>query len=408
MKSIFKQASWLVFAQFLARIVGFFYTIFLARNLGVENFGLYSVVLAYFSLFSSISEFGFNRYLITELAVDKLKIPKLLLSICLLRTTIVSILFAIFAVVLYFLDPEKIRVSLVLLATLAVFPQALAFTIDSIFVALKKLEYSAFAMVGLSFSTAFMGVIFILSGLDIMGAVLTLVFGQIIYFLILWIFLKKQKINLDFKINLKTLKDIAWGSFPYGFIGVLGLLYFKIDTLILNYLKGNYDSGIYSAGYKFLESLIFMPSALSMALFPNIVSLINTDPKRVYRIYIKSTIFLFLVSIIIVGAYLVFLPMIISYFLPQYARAIEVIRILSLTIPFMFMISPQGIILFSDKKFLKFLTVISVFNLIINISLNFYLIPKSGYLGSAWSTLVSDALGFVVFFFYIRVKLLKK
>lgn len=407
MRNILKQSSVLFLAQALTRIIGFFYTIFLARNLGVSNFGLYSVVLAYFSLFSSISEFGFNRYLVTEVAVDKLKIPQLLFSIGLFRITVVSVLFAIFATLLYFLDPEKIRVSLVLLATLAVFPQALAFTIDSIFVALKKLEYSALAMVALSISTAFIGIIFILSGLNIKGVVMALIFGQIIYFLTLVIFLKAQKVKLDTTVSLKLLKKIIWGSFPYGLIGVLGLLYFKIDTLILNYLKGNYDSGIYSAGYKFLESLVFVPSALSTALFPNFISLINKDPKRVYRIYIKSTIFLFFLSIIIVGAYLFFLPLVITYFLPQYVKTIEVVKILSLTIPFMFMISPQGIILFSDKKFLKFLTVISIFNLVLNISLNFYLIPKFGYFGSAWSTLVSDVLGFVVFFFYIRVKLLK-
>lgn len=397
----------LFLAQAFVRIIGFFYTIFLARNLGVFDFGLYSVVLAYFSLFSSISEFGFNRYLITELAVDRLKIPQLLFSIGLFRTTIVSVLFAIFATLLYLVDPEKIRVSLVLLATLAVFPQALSFTIDSIFVALKKLEYSALAMVALSISTSLIGVIFILSGLNIKGAVLALIFGQIIYFLILGIFLKRQNVKLDTKVSLKLLKKIIWGSFPYGLIGILGLLYFKIDTLILNYLKGNYDSGIYSAGYKFLESLIFVPSALSTALFPNFVSLINKDSKRVYRIYIKSTIFLFLLSIVIIGIYLFSLPVIITYLLPQYVKAIEVVKILSLTIPFMFMISPQGIILFSDKKFLKFLTVVSIFNLVLNISLNFYLIPKFGYFGSAWSTLISDVLGFVVFFFYIRVKLLK-
>ncbi len=407
MRKILGQASWLFIAQVLTRMIGFIYTIFLARNLGVSDFGLYSAVLAYFSLFSSISEFGFNRYLITELAVDKLKVSQLLFSVSLLRTTIVSVLFAIFATLLYFLDPEKIRVSLVLLATLAVFPQALALTIDSIFVAFKKLEYSALAMVGLSISTSIIGVIFILSGLNIRGVVLALIFGQIIYFLILGIFLRWQKLGLNMQVSLELLKKIIWGSLPYGFVGVLGLLYFKIDTLILNYLKGNYDSGIYSAGYKFLESLIFVPSALSTALFPNIVSLINKDPKRVYQIYIKSTVFLFVLSIVIVGAYLFFLPMIITYLLPQYVKAIEVVKILSLTIPFMFMISPQGIILFSDKKFLKFLTVFSIFNLILNISLNFYLIPKFGYFGSAWSTLVSDVLGFVVFFFYIRVKLLK-
>ena len=71
MKEILKQSSWLIGAQILSRIIGFFYTIFLARNLGVSDYGLFSVGLAYFSIISSFSDFGFNRYLIKEASERK-------------------------------------------------------------------------------------------------------------------------------------------------------------------------------------------------------------------------------------------------------------------------------------------------------------------------------------------------
>lgn len=405
MRVILKQTSWLFLAQVLSRLIGFFYTIFLAKSLGVSNFGLYSVTLAYFSLLSSISDFGFNRYLITELAGNNLKIPQLLFSISVFRVTVTSVLFAIFAVVLYLFDPEKMRVSLILLATLSAVPQAAALTLDSVFVALRKLQYSALGLVVLSISTTTLGVAFVFSGFGTIGAIAALIAGQIIYLLILAIFLKGQRFALQIKINWLTIKNIILGSFPYGLVGILGLLYFKIDTLILSYLKGNFDAGIYSAAYKFLEALVFIPSSLSLALFPNVVKWINTNPLRVYKLYIKSTILLFFISLGVVAIYSLFLPQIIIFFLPQYLPSISVIKILSLTIPFMFMISPQSIVLFSDRRFLKVLIVISSFNLLLNIAMNFFLIPKYSYFGSAWATLVSDVIGFVIFFCYIRIKL---
>lgn len=406
MRNILKQSSYVFFAQVLTRFIGFFYTIFLARSLGVSNFGLYSVVLAYFSLFSTFSDFGFNRYLITEVASDRLKVPQLLFSIGLLRVTVTVVLFSIFAVVLYALDPEKMRVYLVLLATLAVLPQALAFTFDSVFVALKKLQYSALSLITLSISTTILGVSFILLGFGVTGVIVALIFGQIIYLLTLSIFLREQEFIIHTSMNWQIIKNIIAGSIPYGFVGVLGLLYFKIDTLILNYIRGNFEAGIYSAAYKFLEALVFIPSSLSLALFPNVVKLINTNPLKVYKLYLKATAILFFFSLIIVAVYLLFLPQIIIFFLPQYLPSISVIQILALTIPFMFIISPQGIILFSGKKFLKALIILSVFNLFLNIAMNLYLIPRYGYFGATWATLVSDVVGFIIFFLYIRVKLL--
>lgn len=405
MRAILKQASWLIFAQAAGRVVSFFYAIFLARNLGVSDFGLYSTALAYFSLVSTLSDFGFNRYLITKASRDPLQIPKLLTSINLLRLTGTAILFAFFSLILYFLDPDKLRVSMILLAILAVIPQALAMTFDAVFIAIKKLQYSSLGFIILSLSTAVFGVFLINSNLGPRGAITAILLGQIIYFLTLVLIYKGAKLKFALDITLKNLKEVLISSLPYGLIGILGLLYFRVDTLLLTYMKGSFDVGIYGAGYKFLEAVVFVPSAVSAALFPNAVKLIVADPNKVYRFYIRITFLLFCISLVISIIYFFLLPSIIVTFLPKFLASIDVVRILALTIPFMFMISPQGIIMLAQKEFLKPLIMISVLNLIINISLNLYLIPEHSYLGSAWATVVSDIFGFLMFFFYIKSKL---
>ncbi|MDP3973672.1 MAG: flippase [Candidatus Daviesbacteria bacterium] len=407
MEKILRQTSWLFLSQVITRTIGFFYTIFLAKNLGVSDYGLFSIALVYFSLLSTIADFGFNRFLVTEIASDRKKTSQLLFATAIFRLAITSILYAIFAVGLYFLDPDKIRVYLILLASLAVLPQSIALTLDAVFIAIQKLQISSIALLSLSISTTIGGIILVNLKYGVTGAIIAVILGQLIYLSTLAFFLKVQHIALQLEVKWQTLKNIIWGSVPYGLVGILGLLYFKIDALMLGYLKGNFDVGIYSVAFRFLEAIIFIPTSLSTALFPNIVRLIHTDTAKAYKLYINATLILLFASLIIFIIYQTLVPLVISNFLPQYLPSINVIRILAFTIPFMFMISPQGIILYSEKRFLRALILISVFNLVLNIGLNFYLIPKYSYFGSAWATLISDIVGFFIFFVYIRSKLIK-
>lgn len=401
---ILKNSSYLLIAQAVTKVISFFYTLFLARSLGVENFGLLVVALSYFSLFSSFSDFGINQYLVREGSVDKSKLSTLLINSIILRTAVILVAFFIFALILFFTDPDKLRLSLSLLGVLAVLPQGAALTIDSVFIALQKLSFSAAGILILSLSTTLTGIFLISKGFSSVGAISAVGLGEVVYGLSLFLLLKKIKVNLMADVSLGIIKKIVSGSFPYGVLVVLGLLYFKIDSIILNYLKGAYDTGIYGAGYKFLEALIFVPSALSTALFPVLANLSANEPKKIYQLYLKTSLALLGISLIIVVAYLLVLPEIITLFLPQYLPSIAVIKILAYTIPFLFMISPQAVVLLSHRKYLNQLIVISIFNLFLNVFLNFLLIPKYSYVGSSVVTVVSDVVSFLIFFIYIKVQ----
>lgn len=403
---IFKQTSWLLGAQLLGRIIGLFYTIFLARNLGVTDFGLYSVALAYYSIVLSIADFGFNRFLIREVATDHKNMHKFLLNTCFLRVLITSVLFAIFAASLYIMDPDKLRVSLTLLAVLVAVPQSLSLTIDAIFISLQKLEFSALAMLFLNISTALWGVFLVSRGLGPTGAVAAFASGQILYLFLLLFLGAVEKIPLISEINISVFKEIAKGSLPYGILAVLGLLYFRIDLLFLTYIKGNYDGGIYAAAYKFLEAIIFIPSALGTALFPVVARLHNVNSEDIKDLYFKSISVMFGAGIILLGFYLTVLPEIIRLILPNYIASISAIKILAFAIPFIFIHVPGAQILLATDKYLKPIIFLSVFTLSFNVVLNLAFIPSFGIFAASWVTVASEALSFLVFFKLLQAKVL--
>lgn len=406
MGTILKQMGWLLSAQLFGRVIGFAYTIYLAKVLGVSEFGLFSAAMAYFSLATSVADFGFNRFLIREVARDRYKPSELLCDISLLRITITTVFFAVFAGILYIYDPDKIRVHLTLLAILAVLPQVLAQTLDSVFVALKKLKFSAIALVTLNITNILFGVLLVSTGYGAIGAVCALIIGEIIYAGLLLFLLHKRKISFLSAVKSTTLKEITFGSLPYGLLGVLGLLYFRIDTLLLVYLRGNFDAGIYTAAYKFLEALIVIPTALSAAIFPVMAKLHQEDLSKMREVYFKSVKLMGGVGILILLCYLVILPEVINKLLPGYKASIEVIKILGLAVPFMFIHAPGVQVLLSTDKYLKQIILLSFFTLGFNVLMNLVFIPEFGYLGAAWVTVASEVLSFFVFFLVIKRRVL--
>lgn len=407
MKAILGQSAWLLSAQVLTKIIGFFYTIFLARNLGVEDFGLISVSLTYFALISAFSDFGFNRFLIREVARDHLKASELICSVSLLRLSFTSAIFALFSLVLYIIDPDKARTQLSLLAVMAVLPLGFSQTLDGVFIALQKLQYSSFGLLILSLSTALVGFVLVNLEFGPIGVVVALTSGQLIYAFVLFLILKRQKISFLSAVNEELIIKIAKGALPYGILGILGLIYFRIDTIILGYMRGNFETGLYTAGYKFLEAVIFIPSVVAAAIFPEFARLHDTDKHKLKFLYKKSLIYLGVISILITAVYLLILPNLISILLPNYLGAIDVINILSLSIPFIFLATPGVQILLSTDKYLKTVISFSLITVAFNIILNLLLIPLFGLLAAAWITVASDVLSFIIFYTFIKIRVLK-
>lgn len=407
MRQILKQSFWLFLAQILSKAISLFYIYYLARVLGVGGFGLYTVALAYFAIISSVADFGFNRYLIREVAKERQQARELLSSVLMLRLTLTSVLFAVFAVFLYSLDPDKIRVSLILLAALAILPQTIAFTFDGIFVAIRKLQFSAVALFLHSLLIAVLGVVLIKAGYGVAGAVIALILGQLGYAVLLAILLAKVE-GLNFSaVRLHIIKQALTGSLPYGLLGVLGLIYFRIDTIMLSYLKGSFETGIYGAGYKFLEAVILIPGAFSSALFPALAKLHEVDKKEMKRIYFKSLKLMGFLGLVVLIGYITILPQVIKMFLPDYLQAIGVVSILALSVPFIFLAAPGVQVMFSSEKYLKSVIFLSFFTVMFNIVLNFIFIPRFGFIAAAWTTVASDVLSFAVFYIFIVRKIFK-
>jgi len=404
MSSILKHSMFLIWAQGFAKAVSFIYTIYLARILGVDNFGLYSVALTYFALVASISDLGFSRFLIREGAKNTEAISRYLSNIFILRFLISFTLVLGFGLGLVIFDNNNYRIGLSVLGLIAVLPQALSLSLDGVMVATQKIKYSAICLVVLSVITTLTGGYLVLNH-GSFGAIVGLILGQLIYLAALIICFKNLAIKLTRPMTSEWLSVIK-GTTPYAFIGIIGLIYFRIDTLLLSYLSNETSVGIYAAGFRFLEGLVFIPSAVATVLFPVLAKI--DDPARIKIIYKKATKALFLLSIPITLIFVLVLPELIKRILPEYLASIVVIQILAISIPFMFVHIPGSLILISHQKYLKSVMIATVLMLMFNLTTNLMFIPRYSYIASSIITSLSEILSFFVFFGLLWWKILRK
>jgi O-antigen/teichoic acid export membrane protein len=407
-RKIFQDTSILLFSQVISKALAFFYTVFLAQTLGVSGFGIYTFAFSIFALISSISEFGISRYIMREVATGAKNVGLILTQVSVIRLVFVAISILIFYLSSLIFNFGGSKTQITLLILLGAFPQAIALSIDSVFIGLRKIKYSGIGLFIGSFATTIIGIVLLTQGYDLTGAVLAVVLAQVIYTLVLVIFSFQNGFSFIFKLDYDLIKKSLSGSLIYGILGVLGLLYFRIDAIFLSVIRGDYETGLYGAAYRFLEAVLFIPSAVNAVIFPIFAKLHTEGVEKVRRFYFKFLWLMFIFSIAVTALYILILPLIIQVFLPSFLPSIAAIQILSLTIPFMFAHVPATLLVTSSNKYLKQVLLFSVFTLIFNIALNLLLIPRYGFIGSSIVTVFSEAASFLIFYIFIQFKMFKK
>lgn len=405
------QNTLLLFSgQVIVKIIAFFYAIFLARSLGPSDFGLYIYVITIFGLVSQVADFGFNRFMVRDIAKDRKRAGIYLSNIFALRLLIMLIILLVFSLIIIYLDPKIERSSLTILASLAILPNALSLTFEAVFIAFEKMIYPALALIFLNLFVLFFGVIAVLGfGLGVFGAVLTFFLAHIVYLIIYVFFLFREKIPFHLSFDFSFFKKAIFSSFPYGLLAILGLIYFKIDTVLLTFLRGEEETGFYAASFKFLEALHFIPLAFGTALFPLMARLHEKDPKHLSALYFSVIKFLLIISLPMVLLLVIFArPLIFLLYGPSFIPSILALQILSFTIIFMFLHVPGAHLLFATEKYLRPVILLSFATVGLNVILNLIFIPIFGLLGASAVTVFSEFTSFLIFFILIYKFVLKE
>ena len=399
---IAKNTTVLFIATVIGYILGFFTTLYTARYLGAEGFGIISLALSLTSIFGVLTDLGLNNLIVREVARDKSLTNKYVSN-----TLSIKILFSFLTFVLLILTTElmgytwKVNIIIYLIALNVIFV-AFSAIFNAIFQSYEKMEYQAvgnilnavlmFAgvliVIHFNFDILAFGFVYFISGL------VFLVFNILIYS---WKF-ALPKMDIDWSFWRPTIKE----SLPFAVTGIFTMIYFWIDSVILSLMMGNEVVGWYNASYRLILIFAALYSVYMISIFPVLSGLYKTSQKSIKIAYERSFKYMLVVNVPIV-IFITFLAnkIILCIYGAGYIPSIIALQVLIWAIIFMF-INTLSLNLLGSVNKQVIVAKIVAFGSIFNIVLNVILIPYFSYIGSSAATVATELVMLPIFLYVLK------
>lgn len=175
-------------------------------------------------------------------------------------------------------------------------------------------------------------------------------------------------------------------------------IYTSSDTIMLGIFSGDYEVGLYSVGVKVYNVMKTLLAAIFVVAIPRLSSYVGRKMMREYNemlITIFKSLFVLILPTI-TGLIILSDNIILFLSNESYMAASTSLKMLSVAILFSIYSSFYNqcvLIPLKKEKFFLYATVISA---IVNVLMNFYLIPRYGQNGAALTTVMSEAISFLI------------
>jgi O-antigen/teichoic acid export membrane protein len=171
---------------------------------------------------------------------------------------------------------------------------------------------------------------------------------------------------------------------------------------MLSKMEGNLAVGLYSAAYKLVDPILFIPGALASTLMPLMSKHYISEFSKLKRLYLTGSKYIILLMLpLTIGLFLLSEKVFGFLYTEDYFPAILTFQILSLTLVFNSVNSIQNSLLVATDR-QKVNTVSVGICCTLNIILNLILIPIYSYNGAAIATLISVITLFSIQLLFIK------
>lgn len=367
--------------------IGLAATAILSRHLGIEGFGKFNYIFAFYYFFLTLNDFGINTVLVREISKKKQMADELVGSILVLKTliSILSVIIAWIAITLMNF-PRNLRDSMYLYAL--VLPMITLQLPSVIFQVLLKMEYPTVLGV-LKSLTGFLFLIMVITlSFGLKAIVLTLVITELMFTLLVLICSRKY-VRPVFRIDPGLWVNVLRSSMIIGMTGLFVSIINRADFIMLERMTDLTQVGLYSAAYRLTNFWDAFPLMFMSTVYPLMSSYAAENPDRLRNLYQKSLLSLTSVALPLGIAVTALAPIIVTIvFGAAYKSAALGLQVLIWSKVFIYLAISGGNLLISIGREKVNLSILASASLI-NIALNFMWIPQFGFVGAAFSTSIT-------------------
>ena len=394
---------WMLLGNGIKVLSGILVTAYVARQLGVELFGIIAYSLSILTILMVISRLGMESLLVRNLArIDDSqdRNSNIGMAYYLMQYTSLLVFVSGFAVVYYiFGDVDRTYVILII-------------TISGLFQPMMVIDYNfqSQCLNAVNFKSkvfsiiigSFVKIFLAWSGHGVMVIAAAYVLEPMLYYAMQSVSynnIEHQKPILSWVYNSKKWKSNLLQSTPLVITGLLGILLTRFDHFYIDAVLGVESLSIYSVAVRFYESWIMFPQIVALAIIPILTYKLDkskgqSDPIIQALIINISLSILFVVACYFGSEYVINL-----LFGREYIEASNVLIVLSYTTIFMSIGSLYFRVLINENNQKK-IAIILLLTLVLNIILNLILVESMGVIGSAYAMLLSVGLVYSLFFLF--------
>lgn len=383
-------------SSLVLKMLNFVLFLFLVRFLSAADYGAYTLIWAVVGLLTPLADFGTTTFGITQLANSRISFNELF-SFRIATGAVVAVI----ALVSALLFNMTAAAGLLLIAAVMA-----ANTLSGSLLVLMSNKSKTYvtSWISVAFNTLLIAatVATLVMTKRLQDTLMVIGVFYAFYSVLNAVLLKKYYQPLKILFDIREWRNLITYSLPFLLLTFFAGFYFRIDVFVLSKLKGNDVVGLYSAGYKFFEALLFIASSYTIAASPIIQKLlaVNRDEcmKRISRDSKLLFSFGFGCAIVLSIVAPVALPFVLK---TSYGDSIKVLQITMFALPFMLVSTVYMSVLFILKKVNAILGVYAAQALLVLI-LNLIFVPQYSLFASAWITVGAEILNATVVMILVR------
>ena len=390
---IVNNIGWLFFDKILRMGIGFFLGVWIARYLGPEQFGLFNYANAYVALFGAIATCGLNGIVVKDLVILPKNANVTLGTAFVLQfiSGLVALLLIVGSIAWIRPDDDLCKAMVAIFGVSLVFQSSVV--IKYWFESQVQSRYAVWVENGLFLVVALIKIGMIHIQAPLIAFVWVVLFEAILvaiglFFLYIW---KTEGLKY-WSVSLKRAKSLLSDSWPLVLSSISIMIYMRIDQIMLGEIVGAEAVGIYSAALRISEVWYIIPIIIVASIFPMIIkSKKNNEALYKNRIQNLLNFMTTLAVVIAVSVTLIANLLIVTLYGKQYDNAAQILIIHIWACPFIFagVVGSSWYLVENLQRLIFYRTATGA---ILNIILNFILIPIYGPSGAAFATVISQVL----------------
>ncbi len=382
-----------LFGQFVTWTSTLLLTIAYGRFLGDVKFGELYFAITFVLLVGFPLEVGFNQQLTRDVAEDPEKAQAYLWNTLLIKAMLWLLLYGVILLLAWALGYSLEQRSLVAICGITLMSLSIANTFAALHYAFERTLFPAVGMILEKGLSACVGFILLKHGATVQTMAFVLLGGSLINatWQALWFF---RLVGWHVVISKVIIRKLVHGSIPFTVYGVLGVIYSRIDIVLLSLMTSAAVIGWYGAAYRLYDTLFFFPNIIVNFVMYPVFAKLSADSQSNLKMAVEKCMNLLLICAMpIATLMIVAAPNIIGflYHRAEFVNSMPALQALAPGVFFVYINTLFFTIIVSTKGEKK-IPVMAGIALIFTLGLNLFLIPIYRHIGAALVTSLTELL----------------